>query len=123
VIAAALSALLALHGPIAPDSTRPSVRKAAASHDSLPPDRWLGSDKVKHALVSGGALAFGFAGLRTVGVDRRPALVGAALSTAAIAVGKEVRDRRVTGRFSARDLVADALGATVYATILARTVR
>jgi hypothetical protein len=34
-----------------------------------------------------------------------------------------VRDRRVTGHFSARDLVADALGAAAYAALLARTAR
>jgi hypothetical protein len=91
--------------------------------DSLPPDRWFGADKAQHALLSGATLAFSFAGLRSVGMHRRPALVAAGLPTAAVGLGKELRDRRVTGRFSVRDLAADAVGAALYAALLARTVR
>jgi len=103
-----------------------ALRIAAADttpHRALPPDRWLGPDKVQHFFVSGLAYAGSFAGARVAGADRRPALLIAIAPAAAIAVGKEIRDRRVTGRFSVRDLVADALGAGAYAALLARTAR
>ena len=122
------AALVAL-APLPADSTRHTVHEPTvvamktARRDSLPPDRWLGADKVQHALLSGATLAFSFAGVRAAGLDRRPALVGAVVPTAIVAFGKEIRDRRVTGRFSVRDLLADAVGAGAYAAILARTVR
>jgi len=89
----------------------------------LPPDRWLGADKVKHLFMAGVTTATAFSGGRLAGLDRRPAL-GVGISVGAlVSVGKEVRDRRVTGRFSVRDLAADALGITVYSALLARTTR
>ena len=123
-----VAALVAL-APLPVDSTCQGVGEPTvvattmARRDSLPPDRWLGADKVQHALLSGATLAFSFAGMRAAGIDRRPALVGAVVPTAIVAFGKEIRDRRVTGRFSVRDLLADAVGAGAYAAILARTVR
>jgi uncharacterized protein YfiM (DUF2279 family) len=120
VIVLALAAALTTAQP--PDSAAPGPR-AARAVDSLPPDRWLGADKIKHFFVSGAVYAFSFAGTRAAGLDRQPAMLVSIAPTALIGLGKEARDRRVTGRFSARDLVADALGAAVYAAILARTAR
>jgi uncharacterized protein YfiM (DUF2279 family) len=89
----------------------------------LPPDRWLGADKVKHVFTAGLATAATFSGARLANLDRRPAL-GVGIGVGAIvAVGKEIRDRRVTGRFSVRDLAADAVGIAAYAALLARTAR
>jgi hypothetical protein len=89
----------------------------------LPPDRWLGADKVKHVFMAGLTTATAFSGGRLAGLDRGPALgVGIGVG-ALVSVGKEVRDRRVTRRFSVRDLAADALGITAYAALLARTAR
>ena len=116
----ALAALLLAGAPVAAQPPRDSTR---AVRPVLPPDRWLGADKAKHFFMAGFTAAAGFSAARLAGLDRRPALGMAAGLAATTSMGKEVRDRRVTGRFSARDLVADALGAAAYAALLARTAR
>jgi hypothetical protein len=97
--------------------------QSPADSTPLPPDRWLGADKVKHAFLAGFSTAAAFSAGRLARLDRRPAL-GVGIGVGAfVSLGKEVRDRRVTRRFSARDLAADALGITAYAALLARTAR
>jgi len=118
VIAAVLAAVLAadsLPPRAAVDSAPPPARSAA--------DPWLGADKAKHFLLSGFMYAVGFAAARTAGAERRAALVAAGGPVIVLSVGKEIHDRRAGRRFSARDLVADALGAAAYAAILARSTR
>lgn len=115
MLALAVAALLAA-GPA--DSVR---RDTSVARAALPPDRWLGEDKVKHFFLDGFTLATSVAAARAVGVERRPALVVGASVAALVGVGKEIRDRRVTGRFSPKDLLADALGAAAYGAVLART--
>ena len=78
---------------------------------------------MKHLFMAGLTTATAFSGGRLAGLDRRPSLgVGTGVG-ALVSLGKEIRDRRVTGRFSVRDLAADALGIAAYAALLARTAR
>lgn len=127
-LAALAAALVLVAAPVAapmaaqPVGARPPARADTAA-PRLAPDRWLGADKAQHFFVAGFTYAGSFALARLAGQERRSALVTAAAPTALISVGKELRDRRVTGRFSVRDLVADALGAAAYAALLARTAR
>jgi uncharacterized protein YfiM (DUF2279 family) len=118
IAGAALVAMLALD----PAPPRPPVDTARAKR-TAPADAWRGADKAKHFFLSGFAYAVGFAGARLAGAERRAALVGVAGAVVALSVGTEVHDRRAGRRFSARDLVADALGAAAYAAILARSTR
>jgi hypothetical protein len=73
-------------------------------------DAWLGSDKAQHVLLSYATTVFTFAAVRAVSGDADAALYVALPVAAAAGVGKEVHDLRRGGRFSVRDLVADALG-------------
>lgn len=116
VLAAALAGPVAARAQAA-DSVAP--RGAAA----LPADRWLGGDKAKHFFLAGFTYATSFAGARLAGLDRRPALAASAAPVVVVSIGKELRDRRATGRFSFKDLVADAAGAAAYAALLSRTAR
>jgi uncharacterized protein YfiM (DUF2279 family) len=126
VLAACLGAALVGRGVLAQapaDSTPADPTPAARRAAPLPPDRWLGADKVKHFFKAGFTAATGFSAARLAGLDRRPAL-GAGVGLAAlVSVGKEVRDRHVTGRFSVRDLAADAIGVWAYSALLVRTMR
>lgn len=73
-------------------------------------DRWFGSDKPRHFWVSYAVTAFTFAAAHAAGADTDASLAIALPVAAAAGIGKETYDRRRGGRFSARDLVADALG-------------
>lgn len=114
-------ALLALLIATQPPRELPSRDSANTQRPAA--DRWIGDDKVKHFFVSGFTMAGGFSVARLSGVDRRSAIVVSAVPTAAIAVGKELYDRRAGRPFSFRDLAADVLGAAAYALVLARTTR
>ena len=82
--------------------------------DTLPPrDRWLAPDKGKHVAASfflalGGQYLFE----EKARLQRDSALALSLGTGAAVGVGKELYDGFLgrTGRFSFRDLVADALG-------------
>jgi hypothetical protein len=65
----------------------------------------------------------GFGVATAAGVDGRWALVAASVATAALSIGKEVRDRRRGGRFSGRDLAWDALGGALWGVLVARSGR
>ncbi|HEX7089212.1 MAG TPA: hypothetical protein VF192_03700 [Longimicrobiales bacterium] len=73
-------------------------------------DRWLAEDKLRHFLTSFGGTNLAFGALRTAGLDREPAIAGAAAAALAAGLWKEWRDRRAGGPFSGKDLVWDGLG-------------
>ncbi|HEY8470139.1 MAG TPA: hypothetical protein VIL18_10880 [Longimicrobiales bacterium] len=73
-------------------------------------DRWLAEDKLRHFLASFGGTNLAFGALRTAGLDREPAMAGAAAAALAAGLWKEWRDRRAGGLFSGKDLVWDGLG-------------
>jgi hypothetical protein len=88
------------------------VNVALALVLALPPrDGWFGPDKVKHFLIGAFVQSVSYSALRTATADPGPSLAAASLATAAVAVGKEVRDRRVTGLFSVPDAVWSVAGA------------
>ena len=97
-----------LHGPAAP------------SHAT---DAWLTRDKAQHFFLSALAQSVGYGALRGAGVPHGQALAGASVATAALGVGKELRDRRVKGDFSFRDLTWDAAGAGSMTLLLTHTAR
>lgn len=86
-------------------------------------DAWLGEDKVKHFFVSAFVQSISYGSLRGAGLGHGAALAGASVTTAAIGVGKELRDLRVKGEFSPRDLTWDAAGAGTMTLLLAHTAR
>ena len=102
--------------PASPAS--PAVREAPRA-----PDRWLGTDKLRHFVLAGLIQGVTFGSATAAGVRQAPALAAASVVTAAASVGKEVHDRRRGGRVSGRDLVWDAAGAALYGVLLARSGR
>ena len=88
-----------------------------------PADRWFGADKVQHLFMSAFVQSASYGSLRGAGLSHGAALAGATATTAAVGIGKELRDRRVTGVFSVRDLAWDAAGAGAMSVLLARTAR
>ena len=90
---------------------------------TAPPDNWFGSDKLKHFFIAAFTQTVAYSALQAARVDHDQALVGAWAVTAAVSVGKELRDRRSYGLFSYRDLVWDAAGAGVATLLIAQTVR
>jgi putative lipoprotein len=86
-------------------------------------DSWFGPDKLQHFFTSAFVQSLGYGALRRAGAENGPALLGASVVTATVGVGKELRDRRVRGEFSGRDLVWDAAGAGSASLLLARTVK
>ena len=87
------------------------------------PDRWFGSDKIKHFVSSAFVQGMGYASLRATGISHSRALAGASIVTATVGVGKEYYDRDVRGDFSARDLAWDAAGAGVMSVLISQTHR
>ncbi|MEO8337191.1 MAG: hypothetical protein ABI664_19595 [bacterium] len=92
-------------------------------NQAAPPDRWFGDDKLKHFFTSAFVQSMSYGALRTSGLDHGAALAGASVTTAAVGVGKELRDLRVRGEFSVRDLTWDAAGAGAMTVLLVRTRR
>ena len=86
-------------------------------------DGWFGPDKLQHFFMSAFVQSLGYGVLRRAGADNSPAIAGASAVTAIVGVGKELRDRRTKGDFSARDLAWDAAGAGSASLLLVRTVR
>ena len=89
----------------------------------LPPDPWFGADKLKHFFVSAFVQSVAYGALRATNADHRSSLYGASVASAVVGIGKELRDRRVSGEFSVRDLVWDAAGAGSASLLLDRTRR
>lgn len=96
---------------------------AGRTREGAPADAWLGRDKAQHFFISAFVQSLGYGTLRGAGVSHGAALVGASAATAAVGVGKELRDRRVTGLFSVRDLTWDAAGAGAMTLLLSHTAR
>lgn len=88
-----------------------------------PGERWFGPDKVQHFFAAAFVQSVSYSGLRAVDVPHGRALTGATLTSAAVSVGKEVRDARRGGVFSGRDLVWDAGGIGAATLLLGRTRR
>ena len=88
-----------------------------------PRDGWFGPDKVQHFFVSAFVQSLGYGSLRATNASHQSSLVGATAASAAIGVGKELRDRRVTGLFSLRDLTWDAAGIGASTLMLEHTQR
>ncbi len=86
-------------------------------------DHWFAPDKVQHFFSSAFVQSMGYGVLRTTGMQHGAALAGASAATAAVGVGKEVKDRRTKGEFSLRDLTWDAAGAGAVTVLLVRTRR
>ena len=86
-------------------------------------DGWFTRDKAQHFFMSAFVQSLGYGSLRGAGLSHGAALAGASVTTAAIGVGKEVRDGRVKGEFSLRDLSWDAAGAASMTVLLAHTAR
>jgi uncharacterized protein YfiM (DUF2279 family) len=86
-------------------------------------DSWVSRDKLQHFFLSAFVQSAGYGALRGAGLSHGASLGGATAVTAAIGVGKELRDRRVTGLFSVRDLAWDAAGAGSMSLLLSHTAR
>ena len=86
-------------------------------------DHWFAGDKLQHFFSSAFVQSMGYGVLRTTGVEHGTALAGASVATAAVGVGKELKDLRTKGEFSLRDLTWDAAGAGAATVLLVRTRR
>lgn len=86
-------------------------------------DAWLSRDKLQHFFLSAMTQSLGYGALRGAGMSHGGALAGASVATATVGVGKELRDHRVKGEFSVRDLGWDAAGAGSMTLLLAHTAR
>jgi len=73
-------------------------------------DPWFGPDKVQHFFVSMFLQSFTYSALRATKASHQSSFAGATVASAFFGVGKEMRDRRSTGLFSAKDLLWDAGG-------------
>ncbi len=101
----------------APVGFRPAPGRAA-SQNTTPelPDRWFGSDKLKHFFLSFGTTGFARAGAETMGAGDAARWIAPAVAGLA-GIGKELSDHSRGWGFSLRDLVWDAAG--VAAALLA----
>jgi len=86
-------------------------------------DRWLGSDKAKHFLVSAFIQSTSYAAFRAAGARNGPALAGASLVTLSFGVGKETHDKKAGGPFSPKDIAWDVLGAIAASALVSHTHR
>jgi len=85
-------------------------------------DRWFAADKAKHFFAAAFVQTVSFSALRGVGVSRGRAIAGATLVSAAVSVGKELRDRTTPGGDpSLKDLAWDAVGIAAATALLAHT--
>ena len=74
-------------------------------------DPVFGPDKVKHFFLSAFVQSFSYSVFRATNLDHGSSLIGATTATTAVGVWKEVRDSRVRGEFSMKDLLWDVAGA------------
>ena len=86
-------------------------------------DSWFSADKLQHFLSAAFVQSLAYGSLRGAGASHGRAMVGASVTTAAVAVGKEVYDSRTKGDPSVRDLGWDAAGAGAMSVLLSRTAR
>jgi len=90
----------------------------AATPAQQPRDPWLGSDKVKHFLVSAFVQSTAFSIARLSGANRTTAQIAGGACAATVGLWKELHDRSQKKPFSPRDLAWDAAGALAAAAIL-----
>ena len=74
------------------------------------PDAWFGPDKVQHFFVSMFLQSFTYSAMRATKASHQSSLAGAFVTSAAFGIGKEIRDQKTVGLFSAKDLLWDAGG-------------
>lgn len=86
-------------------------------------DRWFSADKAKHFFTAAFVQSASYGGLRYLGASQSSSLVGASIVGATVSIGKEVRDSRVGGNASAKDLTWDAAGMIAASALLHRTQR
>ena len=87
------------------------------------PDSFVGSDKVKHFLMSGFLEAIGFSSMQLAGASRSASIATATTVSVAFGVGREVHDGRTKGLFSLGDLTWDALGIASSLLLISHTQR
>ena len=93
-------------------------------HDEHPGgDKWLSADKAKHFFTAAFVQSASYGGLRYLGANQPSSLVGASIVGATVSIGKEVRDSRVGGNASGKDLTWDAAGMIAASALLHRTQR
>src|SRR5678815_1716482 len=90
------------------EECRMIAQVALALSLTAPPDNWFGSDKLKHFFIAAFTQTVAYSALQAARVDHDQALVGAWAVTAAVSVGKELRDRRSYGLFSCLLYTSDA---------------
>lgn len=89
-------------------------------HTLSAPDQWFSTDKVQHFFIGTFAQSASFGILRAARVNETPALLAASGFSTAVAIGKELRDRKA-GDPSVKDAVWTLAGAAAMSPILART--
>jgi uncharacterized protein YfiM (DUF2279 family) len=90
----------------------------AMSPAPQPRDAWLGSDKLKHFLLSAFVQSAAFSIARVMGANRTSAQIAGGASVAAVGLWKEFHDGSQNKPFSPRDLAWDAAGALTAAALL-----
>ena len=86
-------------------------------------DPWFGPDKVKHLLLSFFVQSVAYSTLRATKLGHESSFLGSGAIAVGVGLGKELADRRGTGRFSPRDLVWDAAGVGAASLVLERASR
>ena len=114
ILEMALVAILAAPDTLAARPQRLPPRQSAPA----PADRWFGSDKVKHFLMSALIQSASYSAARSAGVSRSNAQLGASVISMTFGIAKEVRDKRQARPFSVRDLAWDGAGALAAAALL-----
>lgn len=84
-------------------------------------DGWLGADKLKHFFITAFVQSLTYSAAQAAGADRGDAMRASIAVAAGVAIGREVYDGRVKGRFSIPDLVWDAGGSLAATAMLRRT--
>jgi uncharacterized protein YfiM (DUF2279 family) len=90
----------------------------AMSPAPRPRDAWLGSDKLKHFLLSAFVQSASFSIARLTGGNRGTAQIAGGVAAATAGLWKEFHDRSQNKPFSPRDLAWDAAGALTAAALL-----
>lgn len=86
-------------------------------------DPFFGPDKVQHFLVSMFLQSFTYSALRATKASHQSSLAGALVTSASFGIGKEIRDRKTVGLFSAKDLLWDAGGIGASTLLIGHTRR
>lgn len=86
------------------------------------PDKWLGTDKVKHFIMAGFVYGISHASLQFVRAGEGQQQAGAGVSAVVFSLGKEVYDKRRGSVISARDIIWDGAG-IILTGLLMRHVR